>query len=274
MARQQWRIFHTQLRAQLQEVYLCAPAVEQWIFTSDQDLNQALAARQSLQIILSARLRDLQRLKNQAAALELRLAGLKARQAQLNELTAALNLTQEEMTRLSRERRSAMQAMAERRNELKRNQDNLEEASQRLERAASLELPQIGGSQAPDTGALENKGNFFAPVQGALLAGPRLKFSLLEAPPDSQVRAPWAGVVAFAKLVPGYGHLVVIDHGQRLHSVLGHMHSLQVQAGDTVYTGQIIGLLDKSGLLYMEIRLQARTQPVAGWLFGVTGPEG
>jgi septal ring factor EnvC (AmiA/AmiB activator) len=64
---------------------------------------------------------------------------------------------------------------------------------------------------------------------------------------------------------------VVIDHGQRLHSVLGHMHNLRVQAGDTVYTGQIIGSLDKSGLLYMEIRLRAKTQPVAGWLFGVAG---
>ncbi|MDR1397059.1 MAG: peptidoglycan DD-metalloendopeptidase family protein [Desulfarculales bacterium] len=272
-AGRQWQELRRAYQAQLRAVYLYAPEVEEWIFASDGDLHNALAFRQDLEILLNARRRGLQSLKNQAAALDLRLAGLKVRQEQLRDLAAAFNLTQEELTRLSRERLTALQDMAERQSELRQNRDNLEEAGLRLERAANLQLPQIGDSQAPDTGALEGKGKFFAPVQGTLLSDPRLKFSLLEAPPDSQVRAPWAGVVAFAQLTPGYGQLVVIDHGQRLHSVLGHMHNLRVKAGDSVYTGQIIGSLDQSGLLYTEIRMRAQTQPVGDWLFGAARPE-
>ena len=260
--------YHLQLRA----VYLYAPEVGEWVFASDDSFNSALGARQNLDVILQARLASLRRLQAGAARVELKMAALQARQEQYNELLRQLNLSREELAALSERRLQAKEQLRQRRQELGENRENLQQAQARLEKTSNLALPQIGASHAPSTDALAGKGRFYAPVSGTLLSDRRIRFSLLEAPAGAMVRAPWAGVIAFADFVPGYGHLLVIDHGQRLHSVLAHMSGLKVKTGDSVTTGQVVGLLDSSGLLYVEIRLAAKLQPVGEWLFKGEAP--
>lgn len=254
-----------QYHGQLVGIYLYAPDANEWVFANADDFSQAMETRQNLDIVLGARLDSLRELQLKAADLELGLISLQARQRQIQELANELKLTQADLDELAQRRRQAGEELETRQRQLRENQAALTQAQARLQRASQTTLPGIGSSQAPDTGALEGKGSFYSPVQGQLLDSKG--FSLLRAAAGSVVRAPWAGVVAFAEHVPGYGLLVVIDHGQRLHSVLAHLDQVQVAPGQVLGAGQPLGRLDSSGLLYMEIRSSAKPQPVADWLF-------
>lgn len=254
-------------QAQLRTIYLYAPVVDEWLFASEEQFALALESQHNLDILLKARLERLRQLRVEAAELELDLSTLQARQRQMFELAGQMQITKNELAELGMRRARALSDINRQGEDLKQNQARLLDAQARLERASSLNLPSIAASQAPSTGALQGKGSFFAPVQGRILSPGKERFSLLEAPPGSQVRAPWAGVVAFADYVPGYRRLLLIDHGDRLYSVLAHLESIQVEPGQMVGAGQVVGVMDSSGLLYMEIRHGVKLEPVEEWLF-------
>jgi murein DD-endopeptidase MepM/ murein hydrolase activator NlpD len=57
----------------------------------------------------------------------------------------------------------------------------------------------------------------------------------------------------------GYGHYVKIDHGNGLHTLYAHMSILQVEPGDQIAAGQVIGLSGNTGFstgphLHLEVR--------------------
>jgi murein DD-endopeptidase MepM/ murein hydrolase activator NlpD len=54
--------------------------------------------------------------------------------------------------------------------------------------------------------------------------------------------------VAFADELGIYGNCVIIDHGQGVFSLYGHMSSLNVSAGQQVQSGQIVGRTGSTGL--------------------------
>jgi septal ring factor EnvC (AmiA/AmiB activator) len=252
-------------QAQLRAVYLYAPKAQELVFASEGDFKLAMTMELELRALLAARSFILRQLQDSARALEADLGDLQDRQQQMRELSRSLYLTRQDLDDLSARRGRALRQMEAKDSQLRRARQDLDQARQRLERTAASAIPQIGNSNAPATNAVENKGNFFAPVQGRLLDNGG--FSLLEAPAGSQARAPWAGVVAFAGDVPGFGQLIIIDHGQRLHSVLAHLGAIYVQSGQGVSAGQVVGEIDASGLLYLEIRLAAKLQKVKDWIF-------
>jgi murein DD-endopeptidase MepM/ murein hydrolase activator NlpD len=74
------------------------------------------------------------------------------------------------------------------------------------------------------------------------------------------MRASEAGVVVLAEERGGYGLTVVIDHGNRLATLYGHMSRLDVRPGDVVTRGQAIGAVGSTGLstgphCHWEVRL-------------------
>lgn len=69
----------------------------------------------------------------------------------------------------------------------------------------------------------------------------------IAAPLGTPIRATANGVVISAGLSNGYGREVVIDHGHGLKTLYGHMSGFNVLAGQTVFTGQIIGYVGHSG---------------------------
>jgi len=60
------------------------------------------------------------------------------------------------------------------------------------------------------------------------------------AKPGDPVRASADGVIAFAKSWSPVGDMIVIDHGDGLHSLYWGPISFEVTAGDTVTGGQTI----------------------------------
>jgi murein hydrolase activator len=84
------------------------------------------------------------------------------------------------------------------------------------------------------------------------------------------VRAVHEGTVAYADLFSGYGNLVIIEHGDKTHSLYGYMSSLSVSKGDHVDAQAPLGGsgLDPSGnaALYFELRVDGKAVDPLQWL--------
>lgn len=68
------------------------------------------------------------------------------------------------------------------------------------------------------------------------------------------------GAVVFAGRDPGYGGLVVVDHGAEVATLYGHLSALYVHEGQRVHRGQSIGAVGASGRatgihLHYEVRV-------------------
>jgi septal ring factor EnvC (AmiA/AmiB activator) len=130
----------------------------------------------------------------------------------------------------------------------------------------------------------ERKGKLAWPVQGRLITGfglevhPRFKTIVMnkgiEIEPrtgSATVQAVHAGKVVFTDYFPGYGNLIIIDHGLTYYSLYGHCSEFLVRAGDMVSAGQPIAVTGDTGslkgeCLYFEIRYRARAIDPLQWL--------
>jgi murein DD-endopeptidase MepM/ murein hydrolase activator NlpD len=87
----------------------------------------------------------------------------------------------------------------------------------------------------------------------------------------SPVEASNAGQVLFADYLGIYGNCVLIDHGLGLSSLYAHLSSTEVQPGDRVLRGQVIGRTGQTGLaagdhLHFTLVLQGvQVTPIEWW---------
>lgn len=77
------------------------------------------------------------------------------------------------------------------------------------------------------------------------------------------VFAPGAGRVVEAGWKGGYGNMIEIDHGNGVTTRYGHLSKIEVEVGDEVTRGQIIGLVGSTGRstgphLHYELRINDR----------------
>ena len=79
------------------------------------------------------------------------------------------------------------------------------------------------------------------------------------------------GVVVLARYFGIYGNAVVIDHGYGLMSLYGHLSSIEVEPGENVDRGQVIGRSGQTGLaggdhLHFTLLIQGKpVNPVEWW---------
>ncbi len=62
-----------------------------------------------------------------------------------------------------------------------------------------------------------------------------------------EIWAPAPGKVIFAGMTVIHGNFTVIDHGWGVYTTYSHQSEIRVQVGDEVQTGQVIGLVGKTG---------------------------
>ena len=87
----------------------------------------------------------------------------------------------------------------------------------------------------------------------------------IEAPMGSPVIAGARGQVSFVGWQNGYGQLVVIDHGGGLSTRYGHLSHIDVELGQQISRGQLVGKVGSTGRstgphLHYEVRIN--DQPV------------
>ncbi|MEE3313644.1 MAG: M23 family metallopeptidase [Treponema sp.] len=88
----------------------------------------------------------------------------------------------------------------------------------------------------------------------------------LAAPTGTPIKACKSGTVTYAVAMnPTYGNYVVLDHGNGMTSLYGHMSQILVKKGQKVATNQVIGKVGSTGLatgphLHFEIKLNGEPQ--------------
>jgi septal ring factor EnvC (AmiA/AmiB activator) len=253
-------------QARLRALYLFGPDASQLLLAGARDFQDALFRSQSLCRILAAdqrRLEEADLRRSKLATLQAgllhrrsRLREVRARLAKLERRQAALALRQEELTRELEARRRRLRA------DIKR----LREAEARLARTFALGDLQPAGLGAG--GVLAARGWLSPPVEGRVLgrSGPGRRGVVLAARAGSPVRSPWSGTVVYAGVLSGYGKVAVLDHGQRVHTVLAQLGALSVEAGDRLRAGQVVGAVGRTGSLYLEVRRGSRPENPLAWL--------
>lgn len=102
-------------------------------------------------------------------------------------------------------------------------------------------------------------------------AGPPVRNGIeLSLPEGHPVHAVHEGTVAFADVFSGYATLVIVDHGDRIYSLYGHLGSAVVQKGDRVDASSPIGLAGRNTSgnpsLYFELRVDGKPVDPLQWL--------
>ncbi len=83
--------------------------------------------------------------------------------------------------------------------------------------------------------------------------------------------APESGKVTRAGWNRGYGYNVIIDHGNGIVTLQGHMSRLLVKKGDTVKRGDVIALIGSTGWstgphIHLEVRINGRKVNPLGYI--------
>jgi murein DD-endopeptidase MepM/ murein hydrolase activator NlpD len=76
----------------------------------------------------------------------------------------------------------------------------------------------------------------------------------------TRIVAPADGVVKFSDLINGYGRAVIIDHGNGISTLYGHLSGFAVSAGQLIHRGDTLGYVGQSGRstgphLHYEVRV-------------------
>lgn len=69
----------------------------------------------------------------------------------------------------------------------------------------------------------------------------------ISVPTGTPIRAMAPGVVEFAGRMNGYGLVIILDHGQGVRTLYGHLSEIHVATGDPVPSRPVIGLSGASG---------------------------
>ena len=93
----------------------------------------------------------------------------------------------------------------------------------------------------------------------------------IQAHEGESVRAVQDGEVAYADWYKGYGKLMILDHGDGFYTLYGNLSRLDLNKGDQVARGQVLGLAGETGSLkglklYFEIRRNGEAQDPLQWL--------
>ena len=92
----------------------------------------------------------------------------------------------------------------------------------------------------------------------------------IASPPDVEVHAVHEGTVVFARRFRGYGLMAVVDHGGKHHSLYAHLADLEVEEGQQLTGGDVVGLSGQGGLerpgVYFEMRHRGRPEDPLDWL--------
>lgn len=103
------------------------------------------------------------------------------------------------------------------------------------------------------------------------VAGPPIRSGIeLSLPEGRPVNAVHEGTVAFADPFSGFGILVIVDHGDQIYTLYGHLGSAAVHKGDRVDAATTVGLAGRNPSgnpsLYFEVRVDGKAVDPLQWL--------
>lgn len=204
-------------------------------------------------------------------AIEQQSAQLLTLHNQQQQQIASIQLKHRQRTVLLRHIKSAMDSQRVRLQALLAHNQGLERVVQQAATSTAVPLAHTSFMQAkgamnwPTRGTIVSR--FHSSVEQSEL---KLNGVLISAPEGQNVYAIAAGKVAFAQWLPGYGLLLIIDHGDGYMSLYGRNASLYKKVGDAVRAGELVATVGKTGgytasALYFAIRKQGQPLDPAEW---------
>jgi septal ring factor EnvC (AmiA/AmiB activator) len=92
----------------------------------------------------------------------------------------------------------------------------------------------------------------------------------LSAAEGTSVRTVHGGTVAHADPYPGFGNLVIVDHGANQYTLYGYLGAMTVTSGQKIAAGTEVGIVGPSPAgppaLYFELRVDGRSVDPVQWL--------
>jgi len=134
----------------------------------------------------------------------------------------------------------------------------------------------VATKPGPKPAADKRKGTLPWPVQGPVITrfgtvvDPKYKTATknsgidIAAKSGSPVLAVDSGKVSFADMFMGYGRMVILDHGNRCHSIYSKLSDVKVKVGATVAKGETIAL--SGDTLHFEFRVGGKSVDPLDWL--------
>ena len=185
-------------------------------------------------------------------------------QAEVEEILAAEEAADRELTALIRELERQRQEELERQRQAELERQRQEQAAQPQPVTTGTVVTGTGSWVWPCPGCTyvtSRAGNRFHPVYNEWRYHSGIDVG---AQSGTAVVASDGGTVALADVKGGYGNCVMINHGNGYYTLYGHLSSFTVSAGQTVSQGQTIGYVGSTGVstgphLHFEIRQGADT---------------
>ncbi|HDQ99200.1 MAG TPA: hypothetical protein ENN51_02795 [candidate division WOR-3 bacterium] len=78
------------------------------------------------------------------------------------------------------------------------------------------------------------------------------------------VKAAYPGRVSFADRFMGYGMTVIVDHGERLHTIYSRLKELSVSVGREIKDGEVLGYA--ADTLHFQVRMEGQSADPQLWL--------
>jgi murein DD-endopeptidase MepM/ murein hydrolase activator NlpD len=153
-----------------------------------------------------------------------------------------------ELAQAKRDHDRLLNAVEQRKNDVLKEIDELARSEAELTRIINSRARPItgGDSLATSTGCIWPANgrvtSEFGSRWGRLHAGIDIA-----APTGTPIWATKQGEVIFAGVQSGYGNVVILDHGEGLTTVYGHMSQIAVDDGQSVRQGQVIGAVGSTG---------------------------
>lgn len=239
------------------------------IFFTDRNVNQTIRETTLLHQVnkgtaeLLEELRTLKEDQQEAQAqADQAAADAEALQAQLAVELATLQDQQDVQLRLKREAESRISKWESELSSYAAEDKNIQTlingSSPTKVTVTQLRPPSAYGMQWPVIGPVTSEyGYRIHPVYGTRKLHSGLDVS---APKGTPIAAAQGGTVLLAGTQGGYGNVVIVDHGDGVSTLYGHMSKINVSKGQQVDRGDVVGLVGATGTatgnhLHFEVRI-------------------
>jgi murein hydrolase activator len=237
------------------------------LILASESINQMLIRARYLQRFGEQRQRKLDQIAQVSSTLQVRQAELDSTQRETQELLREAEAEESNLVRLQRQRTQMISELrthrAEIQRELQQKQAEQEQLQGLMQRLTASETERRRAEEAANPAAaaafiemsgsfLQNRGNLPWPSEGAIQEpfGDRVNplygtttsnpGIVIATRPQAEVRAIFDGEVILVDVMPDYGTLVTVAHGE-YQSVYANFSLLYVNKGDRVRAGQLIG---------------------------------
>ncbi len=181
-------------------------------------------------------------------------------------------LKEEEIRKLKGQKERALEKVTAAERDSARLIEELEKQAEKLQTLIDALPRERETPSRPLSGFRTLKGRLPVPVEGKITrkVHGKLRGISLKAPIGAVVRTVYRGRVVYAGWFRGYGNLLIIDHGDSFHTVMGHASELLKKVDDWVETGDPIARVGNTGSLggpslYFEIRQNGHALDPLQW---------